>query len=108
MQVTENLFNKGLIDGVVNTASLADLVNRALRILMPHRYPVPSLAAPSTLSLSPAEVDAWTSIGITRQPRRPDLRQLLKYGATDALPLSGTGQGEKDPGLLLALARFGT
>ncbi|SEI96244.1 acetyl-CoA carboxylase carboxyl transferase subunit beta [Arthrobacter sp. yr096] len=108
VQVTENLFNKGLIDGVVNTASLADLVDRALRILMPHRYPVPSLAAPSTLTVSPAEVDAWTSIGITRQPRRPDLRQLLKYGATDALPLSGTGQGEKGPGLLLALARFGT
>jgi acetyl-CoA carboxylase alpha subunit len=55
----------------------------------------------------PAAVDAWTSIGISRQPRRPDLRQLLKYGAGDALPLNGTGQGEKDPGLLLALARFG-
>ena len=53
-------------------------------------------------------MDAWTSIGISRQPRRPDLRQLLKYGASDALPLNGTGQGEKDPGLLLALARFGT
>ena len=53
-------------------------------------------------------MDAWTSIEISRQPRRPDLRQLLKYGATDALPLNGTGQGEKDPGLLLALARFGT
>ncbi|MEE9095816.1 carboxyl transferase domain-containing protein [Pseudarthrobacter phenanthrenivorans] len=108
VQVTENLFNKGLIDGVVDPAHLADLVDRALGILMPCRYTVSVPAAPSTLSVSPAEVDAWTSIGISRQPRRPDLRQLLKYGVTDTLPLNGTGQGEKDPGLLLALARFGT
>src|SRR6478735_8019878 len=65
-------------------------------------------AAPATLAVRPAPVDAWTSIEISRRPRRPDLRQLLKFGASDALPLNGTGQGEKDPGLLLALARFGT
>jgi acetyl-CoA carboxylase carboxyl transferase subunit beta len=35
------------------------------------------------------------------------VRALLKLGATDVLPLHGTGQGEYDPGLLMALARFG-
>lgn len=112
VQVSENLFNKGLIDGVVEPAELADLVRRALDILAPgpDSSPGPDAgpAAPLTLSVRPAAVDAWTSIEISRRPRRPDLRQLLKYGATDALPLNGTGQGEKDPGLLLALARFGS
>lgn len=108
VQVSENLFNNGLIDGVVDPAHLAELVDRALDILMPCRYTVSAPVAPPTLSVRLADVDAWTSVGISRQPRLPDLRQLLKYGAADALPLNGTGQGEKDPGLLLALARFGT
>ena len=110
VQVAENLFHKGLIDGVVEPGELADLVGRALDILTPKETTaaVAPVAEPATLAVRPATVDAWTSIGISRRPRRPDLRQLLKFGATDALPLNGTGQGEKDPGLLLALARFGT
>lgn len=108
VQVAENLFNKGLIDGVVEPGDLADLVGRALDILAP-ADPLPARpAAPDTVNVRPSSVDAWTSIELSRRPRRPDLRQLLKFGATDALPLNGTGQGEKDPGLLLALARFGT
>lgn len=109
VQVAENLFSKGLIDGVVEPGDLADLVGRALDILAAKAaYAAPLPAPPETLNVRPAAVDAWTSIGISRRPRRPDLRMLLKFGATDALPLNGTGQGEKDPGLLLALARFGT
>ncbi|MFF1883147.1 carboxyl transferase domain-containing protein [Pseudarthrobacter sp. NPDC058196] len=112
VQVAENLFHKGLIDGVVKPEDLAELVARALDILAPRREATSGTvirpAAPATLAVRPAPVDAWTSIGISRRPRRPDLRQLLKFGASDALPLNGTGQGEKDPGLLLALARFGS
>lgn len=108
VQVAENLFHKGLIDGVVEPDELADLVGRALDILAPGGSVAARPAPPGTLNVRPSGVDAWTSIGISRRPRRPDLRQLLKFGATDALPLNGTGQGEKDPGLLLALARFGT
>jgi acetyl-CoA carboxylase carboxyl transferase subunit beta len=35
------------------------------------------------------------------------VRRLLKYAASDVVPLNGTGQGETDPGLLIALASFG-
>jgi acetyl-CoA carboxylase carboxyl transferase subunit beta len=108
VQVAENLFHKGLIDGVVEPGDLADLVGRALDILSPGGPVAARPAPPETLNVRPSTVDSWTSIGISRRPRRPDLRQLLRVGATDALPLNGTGQGEKDPGLLLALARFGT
>src|SRR5262249_50746287 len=40
-------------------------------------------------------------------PERPGVRALLKVAARDVVPLSGTGQGEHEPGVLLALARFG-
>ncbi|MFC4397345.1 MULTISPECIES: carboxyl transferase domain-containing protein [Micrococcaceae] len=109
VQVAENLFHKGLIDGVVEPGNLADLVGRALDILSAKEGAAAAVPAPpETLNIRPSTVDAWTSIEISRQQRRPDLRQLLKFGAVDALPLNGTGQGEKDPGLLLALARFGS
>jgi acetyl-CoA carboxylase carboxyl transferase subunit beta len=105
VQTAENLFDKGLIDAVVPPSQLSDVVDRALGILV--TGPRPPVAAPATLSVKPSGAGAWESIGISRAPRRPDLRQLLAHGARDVLPLNGTGQGEKDPGLQLALARFG-
>jgi acyl-CoA carboxylase subunit beta len=54
-----------------------------------------------------ADVPAWESVTRSRRPERPGVRRLLRVAATDVVALSGTGQGERDPGLLLALARFG-
>ncbi len=105
VQVAENLFDKGLIDAVVPPSQLSDVVDRALNILVNEASP--RVHPPRTLSVQPSDASAWESIKISRNPLRPDLRQLLAYGARDVLPLNGTGQGEKDPGLLLALARFG-
>jgi acetyl-CoA carboxylase carboxyl transferase subunit beta len=105
VQVAENLFDKGLIDAVVPPWQLSDVVDRALSILVPGAHPRP--APPRTLAVKPSDAGAWESIEISRNARRPDLRLLLAYGARDVLPLNGTGQGEKDPGLQLALARFG-
>jgi acetyl-CoA carboxylase carboxyl transferase subunit beta len=34
------------------------------------------------------------------------VRELLRFAATDIVPLNGTGQGEAQPGLMLVLARF--
>ncbi|KGJ72602.1 acetyl-CoA carboxyl transferase [Cryobacterium roopkundense] len=105
VQVSENLFNQGLIDAVVPPEQLPEIVHRALTILT-RRASAP-VTAPDTLNVRPADAGAWASIQISRNPRRPDLRQLLAYGAHDVLPLNGTGEGEKDPGLMLAMARFG-
>ncbi|MBT2597125.1 carboxyl transferase domain-containing protein [Arthrobacter sp. ISL-72] len=105
VQVAENLFDKGLIDAVVPPWQLSDVVDRALSILVTGAPGRP--ARPASLSVKPSGAGAWESIEISRNPRRPDLRQLLAHGARDVLPLNGTGQGEKDPGLQLALARFG-
>ncbi|MGP4003776.1 carboxyl transferase domain-containing protein [Streptomyces sp. 8N706] len=50
---------------------------------------------------------AAESIRRSRRPERPGVRALLKVAGREVTPLSGTGAGEHDPGLLLALARIG-
>ncbi|AUI51565.1 carboxyl transferase domain-containing protein [Arthrobacter crystallopoietes] len=105
VQVSENLFHKGLIDAVAPPQELPEILDRALNILLPG--PAEPAPAPETVQTRPADADGWASIQISRNTRRPDLRWLLAAGAADALPLNGTGQGENDPGLQLALARFG-
>jgi acetyl-CoA carboxylase beta subunit/acetyl-CoA carboxylase alpha subunit len=105
VQTAENLFDKGLIDAVVPPEQLAEIVDKALTVLLAAPGQTPE--RPATTTSRPGTEDAWTSILISRNRRRPDLRRLLAYGASDVLPLNGTGQGERDPGLLLALARFG-
>lgn len=105
VQTSENLFSRGLVDAVLPPEQLPQIVDRALNILI--QGSPSALPEPPTLQVRPAAVDAWESIRISRNPRRPGVRQLLSHGARDVLPLNGTGSGEKDPGLLLALARFG-
>lgn len=106
IQSAENLVRHGLIDAVAEPEQLGALLARALDLLTPD---TPSeVAEPETAALRPDAADPWASIERSRDPRRPDVRWLLEYGADDVLPLSGTGQGENDPAILLALARFGS
>lgn len=104
VQTAENLYQCGLIDAVSPLNELADKVNGALAIIT--RGP---RAAPWSESVhpAPADVPAWQSVTASRRPERPGVRELLHHAATDVLTLNGTGQGENDPGLLLALTRFG-
>ncbi|SDG07962.1 acetyl-CoA carboxylase carboxyl transferase subunit beta [Sinosporangium album] len=105
VQRAENLYEHGLIDAVVSAGDLRDIAIRALAVLCAPRRAArseperPAEAAPA---------DAWESITRSRRSDRPGVRALLKLAATDVTPLNGTGTGENDPGLLLALARFGT
>jgi len=107
VQTSDNLAARGVIDAVVPVEEVADVLDRALRVLMaPHTSmpvgPEPDLGPPPD-----GEVDAWDAVTRSRRPDRPGVRRLLRYAATDVVPLHGTGQGEQDPGLLIALARFG-
>ncbi|MGW7005726.1 carboxyl transferase domain-containing protein [Streptomyces sp. NPDC054933] len=69
------------------------------------RPTVESGAAPLTPPEAPPTAE---SIRRSRRPERPGLRALLRTAGRAVTPLSGTGAGERDPGLLLALARFGS
>ena len=106
VQTAENLFAHGLLDGVVAPAELAGLLTRVLDVLAVSRTPVPVAAAPEQ-SPPPAGTDTWDSIIRSRRPDRPGIRRLLGEAARDVVTLSGTGEGELDPALVLGLARFG-
>ncbi|HEY6933570.1 MAG TPA: carboxyl transferase domain-containing protein [Marmoricola sp.] len=103
VQTAENLYAHGIVDAVLPPEEIAGILDRALAVLQAR--PAEDLADPGEEPV--AGVDAWESITRSRRPDRPGVRRLLRYAATDVIPLNGTGEGESDPGLLIALARFG-
>lgn len=109
VQQAENLYAHGIIDGVVPPEEIAELLDRALTILTSRPTLAPDVAhADTPISGAERQVpETWDAITRSRRPDRPGVRALLKLAATDVVPLNGTGQGERDPGVLTALARFG-
>jgi acetyl-CoA carboxylase carboxyl transferase subunit beta len=104
VQLAENLAVHGLLDAVLPPQKLADIASRALTVLTAPRRGLPPVdAAPEEEQV---EETAWESIARTRRPDRPGVRELLRFAASDVVPLNGTGQGEAQPGLMLVLARF--
>ena len=104
VQQAENLYRHGLLDAVLAPEKLPDIASRALRVLMAPK-PKPKYLSENFSATSIS--NAWDSIVITRKPERPGARSLLRYGASDVVLLHGTSEGESEPGLLLALAKFG-
>src|SRR5690349_22686733 len=105
VQTSENLYLHGLVDGVVPHDEVADVLDRALTVLTARNDVLVDVPNPPRDDVE--DVDTWDSITRSRREDRPGVRRLLKYAATDVIPLNGTGQGESDPGLMLALVRFG-
>lgn len=105
VQTSENLFERGIIDGVFPPSEIAGILDRALAILQAPREGVAPVPDPGQEDVP--DVDTWDVVTRSRRPDRPGVRRLLRYAAADVVPLNGTGQGESDPGLLIALARFG-
>ncbi|WP_028474266.1 carboxyl transferase domain-containing protein [Nocardioides alkalitolerans] len=105
VQTSENLYARGIIDAVLPPEDLVDIVDRALAILLARRAGVGTVPAPE---LTPVpDVETWDAVTRSRNPERPGVRRLLRYAASDVVLLNGTGEGESDPGLIIALARFG-
>lgn len=124
VQVAENLMNHGLIDAVLPTSRLAEVAARVLRVLCGDQDASAGVDfRPGAEPAEPAEPrgavghggagatavgpSTEESIRASRREDRPGVRDLLRVAAEDVSPLSGTGAGEHDPGLLLALARVG-
>ena len=115
VQTAEHMAEHGLIDAVVPHDLVADVADRALRVLAARQTWIRDVAGaerPTPEDGTDADDpedhrSAWEVVTASRRPDRPGVRGLLRTAATDVVPLSGTGAGEKDPGLLLALARFG-
>ncbi|MGY1615737.1 carboxyl transferase domain-containing protein [Geodermatophilus sp. SYSU D00691] len=115
VQTAEHLAARGLLDAVVPHEEIADVADRALRVLAARQtwhLDVRGAERPRPADGTDADDPedhrtAWQVVTASRRPDRPGVRRLLRTAATDVVGLSGTGAGEKDPGLLLALARFG-
>jgi acetyl-CoA carboxylase carboxyl transferase subunit beta len=104
VQTSENLCARGVVDAVVAVDDLAAIVDRALTLITPAPH---QMIQPSTVHPPSSDVPAWESVLASRHGERPGVRELLHHACSDVLLLNGTGQGENEPGLLLALARFG-
>lgn len=135
VQTAENLYRRGVIDGVLTIPVFRRIAHRALSVLSGMELPDPAtgrqfseqtaasqqlssrnLAAPARNGVAesipsdaepnrPVDDRVWRSVLISRRPQRPGLRELLRH-VTQRVPLSGTGQGESDRTAVLALGRF--
>ncbi|MBK9476684.1 MAG: acetyl-CoA carboxylase carboxyltransferase subunit alpha/beta [Tetrasphaera sp.] len=104
VQTAENFWANGLVDAVLPLDACREAASRLLRLTMvprdlDHVPEVPREELP--------DEPAWASISRSRRPDRPGVRALLRFGADDVLSMHGTGAGETDRALLLALVRFG-
>jgi acetyl-CoA carboxylase beta subunit/acetyl-CoA carboxylase alpha subunit len=106
VQTGENLYRHGLLDAVLPPAELGDVAHRVLNVLMASRQRPTTLDTGDCVPTTGAPDEAWTSITRSRRSTRPGIRKVLRIAATDVTPLNGTGSGEVDPGIMLALARF--
>lgn len=106
VQVAENLLSHGIIDAVVPPEDLARVTADALDVMTAPGTALPEVALPPMGEVG--DVPAWESIERSRRPDRPGVRTLLRLAANTVTPLAGTGAGELDEGLLVALARFGS
>ncbi len=132
VQVAENLYRNGVIDGVVPVRVFRRIAHRVLNVTVSAARQLVSGAfepdastggEPAAGGSRPAEANsisavdqpcsigvrvrdtAWQSVLISRDPARPGIRELLRQ-VTDRVPLSGTGQGESDRTVVHALARL--
>jgi acetyl-CoA carboxylase carboxyl transferase subunit beta len=105
VQVAENLFEHGLLDAVVAPEQLRETAALALDVLTAPRAGLPEVPGLPLEELP--DVPAWESVTRSRRDERPSVRGLLRVAARSVTPLHGTAEGEHEPGLLLALARFG-
>ncbi|GMA96206.1 hypothetical protein GCM10025881_30300 [Pseudolysinimonas kribbensis] len=106
VQRAENLAAHGIIDAVVPPEALGALAARALRLIGGRGAPQARVETTSSSgrvldtrtepAARPAD-SVWDDVLRTRDPRRPGIRQLLRYAASNVLPLSGTAEGSSTP-----------
>ena len=105
VQVSENLLEHGLIDAVVAPEDLRSTAADVLDVVLSTREGLPDVGDLAEDDIP--DEPAWESITRSRREERPGVRRLLRTAAHSVTPLQGTGEGEIEPGLLLALAKFG-
>lgn len=108
VQRAEHLARFGTVDAVLTAGGLREWLTTAVGLLTGPQDSVtePVVARHPDEPAAAAAGSVWDSVQQTRRAGRPGLAELLAEADT-VLPLSGTGAGERDDALRLALARFG-
>lgn len=103
VQVSENLVKHGVIDAVVPTQDLAEVLDRTLALLLD-----PATASSRQERQVPPQQrrTPWESIEITRHGQRAGVRDLLRHGSDATVRLQGTDEGENDTAMMMAVARI--
>src|SRR3954470_11958295 len=86
IQTAENLYARGIIDAVLPPEEIAGILDRALAILLAPRHGISPVPDPVPLTTLP-DVETWDAVTRSRRPDRPGVRRLLKYAASDVIPL---------------------
>lgn len=113
VQQAENLFDKGLIDAVLDPRHLSALAARVLDIWGARDAEKDVFGAEISpegvraRSARNAPADGWVAVQRSRSAQRPGLRSLLQNASFPPVVLNGTGRGESDPALTLAMTGFG-
>ncbi|MGA3352966.1 MAG: carboxyl transferase domain-containing protein [Acidimicrobiales bacterium] len=105
VQLAENLYRLGIVDAVLAPEDLGEIAARALDVMCTTLETVPAALAPLEGPID--EVPAWESIEHTRRPDRPGVEELLRAASHSVTIMSGTQEGERSGGLILAMAKFG-
>jgi acetyl-CoA carboxylase carboxyl transferase subunit beta len=102
VQVSDRLATRGVIDGVLKTEQLRDVATSTLALMLdPPADGVAERRPPRH-----AEIDAWDAVQATRDPQRPGIRDLVEHASEATVRLSGTGTGERDSTVFMALAQL--
>lgn len=117
IQQTDNLAMHGVIDGVVPLVDLRRIVSRLVDVTS-RGVDDSAAVQEADASGSPPPVaddasdphgiaeDAWTNILATRQASRPGARELIATALTDAVTLSGTGEGQRSGAVSVKIGRW--
>ncbi|MDP9820200.1 carboxyl transferase domain-containing protein [Nocardioides massiliensis] len=105
VQVSENLTKHGIIDAVVEHDQLPQLVEQALS-LFSDPMSEQRLTRRPKIDLDNHTYDVWDSIQRTRAGTRAGVRDILRLASDTTLRLQGTEEGERDPSVIVALARL--
>ena len=108
VQVSDRLAARGVIDGVLSTDRLREAAAQALGLLLdpPTASSRERRPAAGHESDGGGESGVWANIEATRAAGRPGVRDLLQHGSDSTVFLSGTGTGERNPAVVVALARL--
>lgn len=105
VQRSGNLFSRGIIDYVLPTERLPDIVDGALELMCGPVQPA-TLPRRPKVNLDEHQYEVWDSIGRTRSGKRAGVRDILRSASDITVRLQGTEEGERDIAIIVALARL--